>query len=540
MWPRRLSDQENTMAAVRFSIVIPTRERADTLRFALRTCLDQTFDDYEVIVSDNHSSPATKVVVDEAASPKVRYVRTAEPLAMSANWEFGVSHARGEYVTVLGDDDGLLPHALAELDGLVRAHAPKAIRWEMALYTWPTIALPGQGDYLRVPLESAPPRQGDVPLERGLIERDGAEAIGEVVAFRAFYTDLPMVYNGVVHRDVLDELRNRAQRIFAHPSPDVYSGFAIARAAGRFLSLSVPMTVCGLSRASNGVAGIYNRGRTSIEREYHALNAKEGLWSDPTVPDLPVYPEVVVADTFAVAKRLLFPEWDVGVDRQKLARACLNGTRATEGEWPAVVEAVRRSFDDAPELRHWFDTELASTPYRTVPPVQFQLRSSRLGLYGGHLHLDAAAFGVRDVAAAVRLCAQVVNSNRPIRSGSDAGVTAAVLAEAAGWDPRDRAVLALHLSASDDHTALAAVRAELAVERERAAAERERVAALTDHARFLQATCDDRQGAIRQLEALVHETARQLAAERRWSLKRPFRRAKRLLTALIRPLARPR
>ena len=66
-----------------FSVVIPTRERAETLRYCLRTCLDQEFDDYEVIVSDNHSSPATRAVVDEAGSAKVRYFRTPAPLAMS-------------------------------------------------------------------------------------------------------------------------------------------------------------------------------------------------------------------------------------------------------------------------------------------------------------------------------------------------------------------------------------------------------------------------------------------------------------------------
>src|SRR6266511_3697152 len=156
------------MAAVRFSVVIPTRERADTLRHALRTCLDQHFDDYEVIVSDNCSSPATKAVVDEVASPRVRYVRTPEPVAMSANWDFAVSHARGEYVTVLGDDDGLLPHALAQLDGLVREHAPKAVRWNLALYTWPTFILKGHEDYIRLPL-------GNV-----VVERDGMEVIRSV------------------------------------------------------------------------------------------------------------------------------------------------------------------------------------------------------------------------------------------------------------------------------------------------------------------------------------------------------------------------
>ncbi len=511
------------MSTPRFSIVIPTRERADTLPFALRTCLDQTFDDYEVVVSDNCSTPATRAVVDAIASPKVRYVRTAEPVAMSNNWEFGVAQARGEYVLVIGDDDGLLPHALHELDGLVQARAPKAIRWALALYTWPTLTVAGQANYLRV------------SLGRSLVERDGAEAIREVVGFRAHYADLPMMYNTAVRRDVLDRLRRETGGVFLHSNPDVYSGFAIAHAAGRYLSTSVPMTVCGLSRASNGAACLCHRGRTPIAREYHALNAKAGLLADPAVPDLPIYPDVPVADAFAVAKRGLFPERDVKVDRRELARACLNKVEAAEEEWPAVLEAIRRSFDDAPDLRRWFDAELASTPYRANPPLQ--LRASRLGLYDAQLHLDAAAFGVRDIAAAARLCGRVLNSGCPIQYTTDdqGDHAAAVVAAATGWDDHDRAVLALHLSASEAYALREAGERE-AGERARAAAqaaERER-AALIDSGRILQGVANEREAIIGRLEGHVRGLTDRLKAERRWSLKRPVRVVKRLLTALAR------
>src|SRR5213078_1360054 len=100
------------MIPPRFSVVIPTRERAQTLRYSLQTCLDQDFTDYEVVVCDNYSSPATREVVDSFTSPRVKYVRAPQPLAMSHNWELALAHASGEYVTVLGDDDGLLSHAL--------------------------------------------------------------------------------------------------------------------------------------------------------------------------------------------------------------------------------------------------------------------------------------------------------------------------------------------------------------------------------------------------------------------------------------------
>src|SRR5262245_1422721 len=109
------------MAAPRFSIVLPTRERADTLAVTLATVTSQAFPDFEVVVCDNHSSPPTAAVVEAArkSDPRVRYVRADRPLAMSDNWELALSHTRGEYICYLGDDDGLMPYALAEADRLL-------------------------------------------------------------------------------------------------------------------------------------------------------------------------------------------------------------------------------------------------------------------------------------------------------------------------------------------------------------------------------------------------------------------------------------
>lgn len=474
------------MAGPKFSVVIPTRERAGTLRFALRTCLDQTFDDYEVVVSDNFSSPETRAVVDECGSPRVRYVRTAEPVAMSTNWEFGVGHARGEYVLVIGDDDGLLPHALRELDALSRKPHAKAIRWAAAYYSWPDFALPGQSDYLRVPMGCA------------LYERDGAEAIAAVAGFREFYTELPMLYNAAVHRDLLDALRRRTGRVFPHPIPDVYTGFAVAHAAGRYLSTTVPMTVSGQSGASNGVATLFNRGRSAIDREFSALNARDGLRSEPTVPDVPAFPHVPVADTFAFAKRVLFPELPFDLDRRELARACVAGARVAEADWPAALAAVRASLGDAPELVVWFDAELAQAPY--APPPAPQIRPPRLGFDGADLHLDATAFGVRDVAGAAQVCSRVLGFGPgPLRYNhiyTDAHVVAqTVAALTATCADRGATVDALHRTAAD----------------------------LRGQIDTLTALCHERAEQARRLDERNRELAAQLDAERRWSVKRPFR-----------------
>jgi hypothetical protein len=461
------------MPVPRFSVIIPTRERADTLRFALRTCLDQDFDDYELIVSDNHSSPATRAVVDECASPKVRYVRTDKPVAMSTNWEFAVGRARGEYVVLIGDDDGLLPHALRELDRLARDTGARAIRWTAAYYTWPTVAVEGQGNYLRV------------PLGREVCERDAAEVIREVTEFRAFYTDLPMLYNAAVHRDLLDALRARAGRVFPHPVPDVYSGFAVAHAAGRFLSVTAPMSVSGQSRASIGLATFFFRGRSATSDEFFALNAADGLHSERTVPDLPVFPHVPVADSFAFAKRVLFPELPVDLDRKALAAACVTGARVTEVDWPAALSAVRASLADDAELEKWFDAELAHKPYASPPPVR--LRPERLTADGTALHLDAAAFGVSDVAGAAALCERLLGYRAHGLALKGADHVPDALAE---LQAKEACIQRLAALCQDLHAQLHAT-----------AADRNTIAA---HLRAHEDTVAEQQGQIRDLSARLN------------------------------------
>ena len=127
---------------VRFSIVIPTRERADTLEYTLRTCLYQDFKNYEIIVCDNCGSSTTKEVVDSFKSEKIKYFRSDKPLAMSDNWELALSHAVGEYIIFIGDDDGLLLNSLSKIDCLIRELDVKALCWTPILYIWPDVPMP--------------------------------------------------------------------------------------------------------------------------------------------------------------------------------------------------------------------------------------------------------------------------------------------------------------------------------------------------------------------------------------------------------------
>ncbi len=75
---------------MKFTVIIPTRERADTLYYSLKTCVTQDYDDLEILVSDNFSQDNTREVVESFKDPRIRYINTGKRVSMSDNWEFAV------------------------------------------------------------------------------------------------------------------------------------------------------------------------------------------------------------------------------------------------------------------------------------------------------------------------------------------------------------------------------------------------------------------------------------------------------------------
>lgn len=112
------------------SVVIPTYNRSSLVCEAVKSALNQTYQDFEIIVVDDGSTDNTR---DEVSGfgEKIIYVYQANEGASAARNK-GISVARGEYVAFLDSDDLFLPEKLSKqvelLDrnpniGMVYSHA---------------------------------------------------------------------------------------------------------------------------------------------------------------------------------------------------------------------------------------------------------------------------------------------------------------------------------------------------------------------------------------------------------------------------------
>ena len=85
------------------SVIIPTFNRANVIKRAVISVLNQTFSDFECIVVDDGSTDETDFVLSEFSS-KIRVVKT-ENRGVAAARNFGAELAEGKFIAFLDSDD---------------------------------------------------------------------------------------------------------------------------------------------------------------------------------------------------------------------------------------------------------------------------------------------------------------------------------------------------------------------------------------------------------------------------------------------------
>lgn len=224
------------------SVVIPTVNRPHTLYATLKTVLEQSIStNYEVVVSDNGDIVFGDIekLVNSFSDSRLRYVKTPVHYSMCDSWEFALSHARGEIICFIGDDDGLMPYAVETLIDIDNKLAPDIFFWNEECYAWPGV------------FESSGVVSGRRKCTPDKLY-DAKSALKKMVVWGgAGLSNIPMIYHSAVKKSLINRVIGRNGRYFLSRQPDTFSGISSVLEGGTCIKIGKALSVNGWSPASN-------------------------------------------------------------------------------------------------------------------------------------------------------------------------------------------------------------------------------------------------------------------------------------------------
>lgn len=91
----------------KITIIIPTKNGGKYLPYCVESVISQKYDNLELIISSNLSTDNTDEYLSTLKDPRITILHPNKRLSLSEHYEFALSHASGDWIMLLGDDDGV-------------------------------------------------------------------------------------------------------------------------------------------------------------------------------------------------------------------------------------------------------------------------------------------------------------------------------------------------------------------------------------------------------------------------------------------------
>ena len=247
-------------------IVIPTRNRFEFLQDSIKTCINQDYDNLEIIVSDNASDDETPSIVEIFKDKRITFQRSEKTLPMLYSWEFALSAVKEPgFVHFMGDDNGVTKDTTSRLLDLIEKTKLKIFLSAPIQYTWPSNTV--KDGYLSIPKG----KKTFVIKSKNMLKAAYNLNVG--------FDRLPTINQAFIHTSVIDKVKKYFDgNYFIASNPDVCSAVANAMVEDEYVYTQIPFMINGASSKSNGMQGgnLNNKSTFVLENidggyKYHPL-----------------------------------------------------------------------------------------------------------------------------------------------------------------------------------------------------------------------------------------------------------------------------
>lgn len=200
------------------SILIPTRNGDTYVHPLVKSILSEIDHDFELIVSFNQPSiPRWAIKIKDQ---RFKPIKPTSELSMAKNYEFLLNHALGEWIQIIGDDDGVVPKFIDIIREKIKKYPQTNVHnFKRAYFYWPELVNPPLGTYIFYV---------DGTKSKNIkFSSEFKKILWGLIHFQ----DLPQAYtNNVFSRKVLDQWRQtHKENLYREVNPDIYSAVVFSR-----------------------------------------------------------------------------------------------------------------------------------------------------------------------------------------------------------------------------------------------------------------------------------------------------------------------
>ncbi len=328
--------------ALTFSICVPSRNRQAYFQETIRALTASPRSDIEFVFTDNSDDPQIMKQFMKAYrhDRRITFIPSGKSVySMVDNWERTVAASKGDWVTVIGDDDYVDPELVTVLNAVL------AVKPDLEAFEWGRVAF----DW---PLENVTPNT-NVSLN---LSAQFYDITREAVLARAFLWQGAVlvpnggfsIYHAALSRPLLERIRKAfGGRYFEHPTVDYDNAFKVAIMGTSFASCSRTFSVLGACPQSNS-GSLRDRKRFLQRVAEFKSDLGFDLDDDPLLADMPFRIELGLTACVVQVQHWLkqkynfhFPGWEKTF-AECCARCCQLQLDRDLYDWH--VEGYRRAF----------------------------------------------------------------------------------------------------------------------------------------------------------------------------------------------------
>lgn len=262
------------------SIIIPTKNRYTTLFSVVDMILSFNLnEDLEIVIQDNSdiNSEALNFMLDRKNYNNLKYFHCKEKLSVIENSDKAVLNSNGDYVCFIGDDDGVMPN-IVEITKWMKKNDYKALKSYKPNYYWPN----QQSNYLSKNISGVLKFKETKTKSFKIISTRKA-LIATLKIGGVSMEMLPCLYHGIISREVLQSIYQKANTFFPGPSPDMANAIALTQIIDSYVYVNYPVVISGKSTQSTGGAGVLHKHVSRIEDVSHLPKDTSANW-DKRIP----------------------------------------------------------------------------------------------------------------------------------------------------------------------------------------------------------------------------------------------------------------